>query len=194
MTAPAKREYRGIVVHRSRLDPADVVERDGIRITAPARTLVDLADVLTQRQLQTAVNEAEVMRLVTRVEIVEALGRAPGRRGAKRLGPIVREPARLTRSELERDFLSLAVSAGLPRPETNTRIAGFEVDFAWRAKRLVVEVDGFAYHGTRQAFERDRQRDAQLQAAGWRVVRFTYRQVQQRDAAATTLKRVYDTT
>ena len=57
------------------------------------------------------------------------------------------------------------------------RLLGYEVDFLWRAARLVVEVDGFAYHSTRQAFERDRRRDAELQAAGFRVVRLTYRQI-----------------
>lgn len=73
--------------------------------------------------------------------------------------------------------LELVRTAGLPAPETNAHLLGYEVDFLWRAAKLVVEVDGFAYHSTREAFERDRRRDARLQAAGFRVVRFTYRQI-----------------
>ena len=54
---------------------------------------------------------------------------------------------------------------------------GFEVDFSWPDHRLIVETDGRAAHGDRAAFESDRRRDQQLVAAGWRVVRFTWRQV-----------------
>ena len=194
VTVPTTRRHKGIVSHRSALAPEDVVTRRGIRMTTPARTLVDLADVLPERQLQTAINEAEVQRLTTRAEVIETRARTPGRRGARRLTKLLAEPTRLTRSELERDFLALTESSNLPTPETNTRIEGLEADFAWRDKRLIVEVDGFTYHGTRQAFERDRERDARLQAQGWRVVRFTYRQVQRRSEAARTLRQIYDAT
>ena len=83
----------------------------------------------------------------------------------------------LTRSAAERRLLALIRQARLPRPETNVRVQGYEVDLLWRRQRLIVEVDGFAYHSTRHAFERDRARDATLQAAGYRVVRITWRQI-----------------
>jgi very-short-patch-repair endonuclease len=83
----------------------------------------------------------------------------------------------MTRSEAEAEFLNLVRAARLPPPETNVRIGGYEVDFLWRDQRLVVEVDGFAYHGSRAAFERDRRKDADLQAAGLRTTRVTYRQI-----------------
>ena len=83
----------------------------------------------------------------------------------------------LTRSEAEERFLALVRAAGLPAPEVNARILGHEVDFLWRDEGLVVEVDGFQFHSTRAAFERDRQRDAELQGAGLRVLRVTWRQV-----------------
>ena len=70
-------------------------------------------------------------------------------------------------------MLSLCRSFGLPAPAVNSRVAGHEVDFAWPRARLIVETDGWAGHGTRGAFERDRRRDAQLLAAGWRVLRVT---------------------
>ena len=87
-----------------------------------------------------------------------------------------------TRSELEERFLRLCDDHGLPRPETNVRIEGFEVDFVWRDRRLIVEVDGYAYHRSPSAFETDRERDVTLSVAGWRVLRFTWAQVTRRPA------------
>jgi very-short-patch-repair endonuclease len=83
----------------------------------------------------------------------------------------------LTRSQAEERFLGLIRNAGLPPPESNVVIENLEVDFLWRDARLIVEVDGFAFHSSRTAFERDRARDAVLAAAGYRVVRVTWRQI-----------------
>jgi very-short-patch-repair endonuclease len=82
----------------------------------------------------------------------------------------------MTRSEAERRLLRLIRAAGLPLPNTNARLDPFEVDFLWPGHRLVVEVDGFAFHSSRAAFERDRARDAELTARGYRVIRVTWRQ------------------
>ena len=87
-----------------------------------------------------------------------------------------------TRSQLEERFLQLCDNHGLPRPETNTRINGIEVDFVWRDARLIVEVDGYAFHRSPAAFERDRERDVILTVAGWRVMRFTHAQITRRPA------------
>lgn len=83
----------------------------------------------------------------------------------------------MTRSEAERRLLALIRSAGLPMPRTNVKVAGHEVDLHWPAHNLVVEFDGWTYHSTRAAFERDRRRDADLQLAGQRVMRVTHRQL-----------------
>jgi very-short-patch-repair endonuclease len=87
------------------------------------------------------------------------------------------EQPQMTRSEAERRLLTLIERAALPRPRTNTRVGRYEVDALWPETRLIVEVDGFAFHGTRAAFERDRRRDADLTAMGFRVVRVTWRQL-----------------
>ena len=87
-----------------------------------------------------------------------------------------------TRSELEERFLAICDRHGLPRPNVNTRIEGSEVDFAWRDARLIVEVDGHAYHRSPSAFENDRARDVTLAVAGWTVLRFTWAQVTGRPA------------
>jgi len=83
-----------------------------------------------------------------------------------------------TRSELEERFLELCDDHSIDRPETNARIEGIEVDFVWRDRRLIVEVDGYGYHRSPQSFESDRERDVTLKMAGWDVLRFTWRQLE----------------
>lgn len=120
------------------------------------------------------------MRRILRISDVEdVLSRASGLRGAPLLAGILerRRGPTVTRSEAEERFLSLIREAPLPPPEVNVTIRGYEVDFLWRKQRLVVEVDGYAYHGHRGAFERDRRKDAQLRAAGLSSMRVTWLQM-----------------
>jgi very-short-patch-repair endonuclease len=159
------RSRRGLCVHRTRSLKAAV--HLGLPLTTVARTLHDLAPLLSQGELDRAVEEA-LIRGLTKVE--ELTGRPALRRAT------IEEP-QITRSEGERRLRRLIKAAKLPRAVTNTRVAGWEVDAFWPAQRLVVEVDGFAYHGNRAAFERDRRKDAALVAAGYRVVRITWRQL-----------------
>ena len=167
----------GIRIHRTR--QLEATRRDEIPLTTPARTLLDLATHLDERALARAIEEAQLLRITTPAQLTSLNARSSGRHGARALTTALQQAhdPRLTRSEAERRFLDLIRAARLPAPETNVRVAGYEVDFLWRAQRLVVEVDGFAYHSSRAAFERDRRKDAALQAAGLRVVRVTYRQI-----------------
>ena len=80
-------------------------------------------------------------------------------------------------------MLAMCRRFGLELPEVNAKVEGYEVDFSWPAARLIVEVDGWTAHGTRGAFERARRRDAELTAAGWRVVRITGRRLQREPEA-----------
>jgi very-short-patch-repair endonuclease len=171
------------------LAPGDVVVRHGMPVTVPARTLLDLAATTPRRELERLVEEAQVRRLVSHGELLAMVERGAGRRGVRKLRAIVSlldEPL-LTRSEAERRLLALVRSANLPLPRTNVRIAGLEVDAVWPEHRLVVEVDGYAFHGTRAAFERDRRRDARLLMAGYRVIRLTWRQLTREPAGVTQL-------
>jgi very-short-patch-repair endonuclease len=79
---------------------------------------------------------------------------------------------------LEERLLDLCQRFGLPAPEVNAGVEGYEVDFVWRTARLIVETDSWSAHGTRDAFERDRRRDADLLAADWRVLRISYARLQ----------------
>jgi very-short-patch-repair endonuclease len=157
------RNRPGIRIHRTRCIEHSL--KAGLRVTTPVRTLVDLAASIGARDLERAVEEAQIRRLVTRGEL-ERL---------RRIGP-GHEPS-LTRSEAERRLRALIRAARLPPPQTNVRLGSYEVDFVWPDERVVVEVDGFAFHSTRAAFERDRARDRALQAAGYVVLRFTWRQL-----------------
>jgi very-short-patch-repair endonuclease len=186
-----------IAVHRTRvLDAEDVTTVRGIPTTTVARTLVDLAGVVPRDHLARAVKEAERRDLLV-AQVEAAMARTRGRRGAghRALREAIQEHEALglsgSDSVLEDALLRLVRDAGLPRPAVNSRVEGFRLDAVWRAQRVAVELDGWAWHGTRDAFERDRERDAILAVAGWRVVRFTHRQVTQRpDRVAQTLRRL----
>lgn len=171
VTGAAPRPRPGLRIHRSL--SLDAAVHNGLPLTTPARTLRDLASHLPQHELDRATEQAQALRLATRGEIAAELPR----RGSRALQAALDGEPQLTRSEAERRLLALIRQARLPRPETNAHVEGYEVDLLWREQRLIVEGDGFAYHATRQAFERDRARDAALQAAGYRVVRFTWRQI-----------------
>jgi hypothetical protein len=168
-----------IRVHRSRTLDAlhDVVHRDGLPVTSPMRTLLDLADALSPHRLERVCHRAEHLRML---DAAALLTPSPGRRSVALTNAIEGLAERgpdITRRELEERFLALTAEHGLPRPLVNVRVCGYEVDFLWPAERLVVETDGRATHLTPTAFESDRRRDALLQVAGYRVVRFTYAQV-----------------
>jgi very-short-patch-repair endonuclease len=177
VTVPGKRRRRaGIEFHRRRLPPDETTTKDGIPVTTVPRTLFDLAAILDMRQLERALNEAEVLRLWDELSLLDLLHRYPRRPGTRNLKKVLQarsEGATMTRSDLEVFFLQFADRYGLPRPETNAIVEGFEVDCVWRRERLVIEVDAWSTHGTRAAFERDRERSRILQAAGWRCVAVT---------------------
>ena len=174
------RSRTGIRVHRTRsLPAADVADVRGIPVTAPARTLLDLAASLDEDELQRALSEAFARQLVTERELISVLARGRGHPGAATLRALLDAPSAhsVTRSHAERRLLGLLSQAGLPVPRTNVRVGGYLVDAFWPKHKLIVEIDGFAVHGHRGAFERDRRRDQRLVAAGFRIMRITWLQL-----------------
>ena len=177
VTAPTRHRLRGVIVHRSRtLTPADVTVHYGIPVTTPARTLLDLADTLTDRALARAVNEARLARQVSVEELQALIERSPGR-ATGRLKRLIERRGGPTRSEFEDAFLDFARRHRLPPPLVNERAAGYEVDLLWPAQRLVGELDSRTHHDTLATFETDRERDADLLVAGYRVIRITWRRL-----------------
>lgn len=164
----------------------------GLAVTTPARTLLDLADVLPgDRALRRAVHEAQVQRRVNLDQLRGQLRGAIGRRGAPRLAAIVTAGPAPTRSELEDVTLELLRGHGFPEPEVNVRLHNLpvpvEVDFLFSELALVVEVDGARYHETEVARQADARKHAMLEAAGLRVIRLTWSQVT-KDTAQTVLR------
>jgi very-short-patch-repair endonuclease len=175
LTTPRTRTARpGLLLHRAVLPHDEITTHHGIPTTSPARTLLDLAGVLPPHQLQRALNEAEIERLAGPLALID---RHPTERGIAAL----RQPAPRTRSDLEADFLAFLNDRRFPTPQTNARVEGYEVDCVWPDRTLIVELDSYTFHGTRQAFENDRQRDRHLTAAGWIVARVTSRDLDEPD-------------
>lgn len=149
----ARRSRPGLRVHRTASLNAAVEK--GLRLTRPAQTLKDLRRTLTTAEYERALEQAEILGLMERQITADGF----------------------TRSNAEKLLKRLCRQAQLPTPKTNAIVAGYEVDAYWPEHSLVVEVDGWEHHRTRQAFERDRRKDAALQAAGRRVVRVTWRRL-----------------
>jgi very-short-patch-repair endonuclease len=146
--SPAKRA--NINIHRSRtLAATRTSGRFNIPVTMPARTLADLARLAAPAEVRRATRAAEKLGLPL----------DPGCASEK------------TESDLERDFLAICRSFDVPEPETQVQIGRYRVDFLWRRRRLVIEVDGYIYHRGRQAMRYDNDRDLELELRGLRVVR-----------------------
>ncbi|MFL5885897.1 MAG: DUF559 domain-containing protein [Thermoleophilaceae bacterium] len=181
VTTPGKPEGRaGIEVHRTRsFHPDDCAMVHGIPVTSVARTLLDLAEVVTRRQLERAVDEAERLGLFDLRKIDALCTRSRGRRGVKKLRVVIADAGEppATRTEIEHRFADFCRDAGLPRPAFNVTVKGYEVDAAWTKPKVLVELDSWQFHGGRMSFESDRERDTALQLSRYRVVRVTWRRL-----------------
>jgi very-short-patch-repair endonuclease len=173
------RNQRNIRVHKVKhMDPTDARNRDGIPVTSPARTIIDIAPSLDARELELALHEALALKLVTIQAVKAALERYPHRRGTATLTALINQPhGARTRSPPEEDLLRLLRRGRLPKFFANARIGPWNADFYWPEHKLVVEVDGIDFHSSRLRIERDHRKDLDLRARGIDVVRFVPRQV-----------------
>jgi very-short-patch-repair endonuclease len=176
------RARAGLRIHRHPgLRRDEVTTERGIRVTTPTRTILDYAAIATDRELEYALDQAEVQEL-TDYPALDAIAQAHRKhRGSARLRRTLVDyeaGADRTRSDLEKAFLALCERHGLPRPLVNQPLLGMTVDFVFAAERVAVETDSWRWHRGRAAFERDRERDAVLAAAGYRTLRFTDRQIE----------------
>jgi very-short-patch-repair endonuclease len=165
------------------MEPGDAMTYRGVPITAPLRTVLDVAATLRGRRLEELLDRAE--RRLDFTELRRRLEAHPNRPGSPSLQAVLSHytvGSTLTRSELEEAFVRLCDDHALPRPEANTHIEGIECDFVWRDARLIVEVDGYGFHRVRSVFVSDREKDVILRLAGWTVLRFVYEHVTDRAA------------
>ena len=178
----AGRNRSGIRSHCSRsLDPYDVWRRGNILVTSPARTALDLATKLTPKALRRMVRQAFANGIVSARQLADVLARSPRHPGAAKLRALLADGYVPTRSELEDRALDLLHTTGIERPEVNPRLVlsgrTIQPDLLWREQRVIVELDGAAWHEQRLAREDDAERQALLEAHGYRVLRITWRQL-----------------
>jgi hypothetical protein len=182
------RKIDGIRCRRCRYPGADeILLRDGIACTTPARVLIDMAGSFGTPSLRRLVERAAVLKLLDFEALDRAMAKAKRRRGVRALRDILNEwrvedgPSPDLRSDFEALVLPRLLAGGLPRPACNQALGVdgevLTVDFLWRERRLVVETDGRETHATPVAFQRDRERDQHLVAAGYRVARVTWAQM-----------------
>jgi very-short-patch-repair endonuclease len=180
VSVPRSRAPRqpGIVVHRRTSLPSQHLGRkDGIPVTTPLATLIDLATGFGERALEAAVNEADKLDLIDPDTLRTGLD-GVSQRGAARLRKLLdRATFVLTESELERRYIRISTAAGLPKPVTQATVNGYRVDFFYPDLGLVVEADGLRYHRTPAQQGRDLARDQTHTAAGLETLRFTHAQV-----------------
>ncbi len=163
VTAPTLHRRRGIKAHRCAITRREVRRHQGIPVTSPARALLDIAPDLPDKQLIRAINDAIIAGCLRPRELE-----------GTRLEPHVGE---LSRSPLEDDFRPWLKRYHLPEPSYNVKLGPYEADVFYRAQRLIVELDGWRYHGTRKAFEDDRERDAYMLAHQIATIRITKRRL-----------------
>ena len=178
--ADTGRRRGGLEVHRTRSIPlAEARRHHGLPIVAPARALLDAAPLLSSRGLELALDTALRRQITSATAIRDTLERHPRRNGVPLLRALLdpERPSSMTESPGQERLLGLIRRAGLPAPETEQWVGRYRVDLMWRQQRLVVEFDGWLWHGTRARFEADRSRDNWLRNRGWRVIRVTWRQL-----------------
>jgi very-short-patch-repair endonuclease len=177
---PKARE--GVRLHRTkRLDRADITTRRNLRITTPARTVIDLATDATLPEVEHGLSEGRALGLISDARLNAALDRAPANHpGAAAIRSLLKSQVgrALTRSERERKLLKLLDAAGLPKPLVNRPLHGFKPDFYWPEQRLILEFDGYRTHGGRRKFESDRKRDQLFATKGIQTVRSTWLQLE----------------
>ncbi len=179
LLSSADRRHASIRIEQcGQLRRKDVRTIDGLRVTSPARTLLDVAPKMTSKRLTRAINDLRHDRKLALGELEDIVARNPRHPGCKPLRSVLeisqREP---TRSELEDAFLELLRKHHLPTPQVNVEVAGYVVDAYFPEHQLIVELDGWLTHQTKQAFTRDRRQDAEiLGRTGISTIRLTYQQ------------------
>lgn len=175
------RRVDGVRVHRARsLERRDIIRHDGIWVTSPARTILDLAADKPRKALRRMIRQAQVEHRVNVRQLLEMLARANGHRGVGALRDAAADGATPTSSELEDVVLDLVLQVTSERPEINVplRLDGERIvpDFLWRRQMLVIEADGRRYHDNAIARTNDARRQAILEAHGLYVLRITWAQ------------------
>jgi hypothetical protein len=168
---------------RPSLTTERITTNDGIPITTPVQTLIDLSTELAPTRVERAVNEADKRDLIDPETLRGALDLYVGEPGVKSLrGLLDKRTFRLSDSDLEVLFRPIAMEAGLPLPLSKKIVNGWEVDFFFPDLGLVIETDGLRYHRTPSTQTRDARRDRAHALAGMTPLRFTHYEIKHESA------------
>jgi len=186
---------KGIWVHRCKLGPEDVTQRDRLPVTTLARTIFDFAEVATYDEVRKAAEAADRRNLLRLRELEKVCERGRGRRALRPIRRLLLELGAPVegRSPLEIRFAEFLHARRISMPVQNVHVLGHEVDALWPTAKLIVELDSWEYHGDRAAFERDRARDPKLLIAGYRTIRVTHRRLdREADQLAAEIRQLLD--
>jgi very-short-patch-repair endonuclease len=167
---------KGIRVHRIKaIDTRELRRHEGLWVSSPARTVLEIAAVGTKDELIEVIDAGLALRRFTPADLKLVLARNRPCRGAARLAEVLADDTAMaiSRSRAEKALLRLIRDARLPMPDTNVNFGRFEADFVWRAERLIVELDSATYHSGPGVFHRDHEKDLVFRGAGFDVLRPT---------------------
>ena len=168
VTAPHCRRRKGIHSHRTAtLTRKDIRRHRNLRVTGPARTILDIQSRLTDRQLVRAINDLRLAKHLRGTELQRLLSRS------KRIANLIDPEQNPTRSGKEDDFVTFCRDHGLPVPRINAKLFGKEVDALFNAEKVIVEIDAWDTHKSYKSFESDRKRDSVAAEEGYLTVRVT---------------------
>ena len=181
VTVQRDRRTPGIIVHRSNtLRRPDLTTHLGIRVTSPARTILDINPRLNDKALKRAVNSALHTPWLSEDHLAELLARQVHLPQARRIARLIGLEGTPTRAGWEDDFPAFCENQGLPAPVMGAIVCGYIVDALFPAEKVIVELDGWEFHKNRIAFETDRERDAETLAHGFATVRVTWDRIHAR--------------
>lgn len=182
VTITGDRRPKGVKVHRTRaLDRRDVTRQQGIPVTTLARTLLDQAPRMTEKALNRAVNDGRLDHYLRLTALADVISRHPNHRGRRKLEAVLGVAGEHpTRSDFEDGFPAFCERYGLPRPEMGAIVCGHEVDALFAEAKVIVELDGWEFHSSRQSFESDRSKDADTLVGGFATLRITWERYQQK--------------
>jgi len=181
VTVVGDRRIPAIKVHRSTtLTRHDLTMQLGVRVTTPARTVIDISPRQTDRALKRTVNNALNSQWLTEAQLAETLALHPTLPGTSRIAKLIGLSGTPTRSGWEDDFPAFCADHGLPAPVMGAPLCGYLVDALFEAEKVIVELDSWPFHKGKIAFETDRERDAETLARGFVTVRVTEERLDER--------------
>jgi hypothetical protein len=171
---PTERRVQGLKRRRSQVDPRDVWNVKGIPCTSPARTIVDLAAEMDDKEFALLCHKAGVRYKTTPRRVKAVMARRGRVKGAARIRRVMEGETKVALSVLEREFLRILKRHGFPLPDSNRRVGNHRIDFHWKTLGVTVELDSFRYHNSKHSWDGGYEREREAHSRDEAFRRFTY--------------------